>query len=175
VWNVSHQIDIANIDMTVRGSAGGTVLDARTLSQFFRVTQRGILRLHGPLTLTNGAYKAIVVIGRSELFARGVAFTKCDGRLVYASDARVEVLDCNFTENVASGVTGGVSASVGAFACVYSCTPYSSAADDEDMHVLSITGSQFERNAAATSYVVRSYVGTRFCAPVLLTDLGCVL
>ena len=150
VWNVSQRIGIANIDMTVRGSAGGTVLDARKLSQFFRVTQRGILRLHGPLTLTNGAYGAIHASGRSKLFARGVAFTKCDGRLIWASDARVEVLDCNFTENVAAG-------NIGEIVYFYSCTPYSSAADDKDVHVLSITGSRFERNAAATAYTVRSY------------------
>ena len=132
VWNVSRPIGIANIDMTVQGSAGGTVLDARKLSRFFRVRQRGILRLHGPLTLTNGSGGAIVANGRSKLFARGVAFTKCDSRLIWASDARVEILDCNFTENVAAA-NGGVIASF------YSCTPYSSAADDEDVHVLSIT------------------------------------
>jgi hypothetical protein len=167
VWNVSQRIDIANIDMTVRGSAAGTVLDARKLSEFFRVTQRGILRLHGPLTLTNGPKYTIRVIGRSKLFARGVAFTKGDSTLIWASDAQMEVLDCNFTENVAY--------SHPAIAYWYSCTPYSSAADDEDVHVLSITGSRFERNAATTSYEVRSYIGTRFCAPVLLTDLRCAL
>jgi hypothetical protein len=66
----------------------------------------------------------------------------------------VEVLDCNFTENVAAANTGAI-------VYYYSCTPYSSAADDEDVHVLSITGSRFERNAAATGYSVRSCIGTR--------------
>jgi hypothetical protein len=150
VWNVSRPIGIANIDMTIRGSAGGTVLDARKLSRFFRVRQRGVLRLHGPLTLANGKFGAIYAIGRSKLFARGVAFTKCDGRVIWASDARVEVLDCNFTENMSPAAT--------AIRADYSCTPYSSADDDEDVHVLSITGSRFERNAAATGYVVRSYL-----------------
>jgi hypothetical protein len=169
VWNVSRPISIANVDMTVRGSAGGTVLDARKLSRFFRVTQRGILRLHGPLMLANGTFRAIAATGRSKLFARGVAFTKCEGRLIWATDARVEVLDCNFTEIVL------LSGTVGAIVVWYSCTPYSSADDDKDVHVLSITGSRFERNAAATGYAVRGYIGTRCCAPVMLTDLGCAL
>jgi hypothetical protein len=69
-------------------------------------------------------------------------------------DARVEVLDCNFTENVAA-------ADAGAIVYYYSCTPYSSAADDEDVHVLSIAGSRFERNAAATGHVVRSCIEER--------------
>jgi hypothetical protein len=151
VWNLSRPIDIANIDMTIRGSAaGGTVLDARKLSRFFEVRQRGILRLHGPLTLTNGTVHAIQAKGRSKVFARGVTFTKCDGRVIWATDARLEILECNFTENVAA-------ASTGAILFYYSCTPYSSADDDEDLHVLSITGSRFERNAAATSFTVRSF------------------
>ena len=156
VWNVSYPIDIANIDMTIQGSAaGGTVLDARKLSRFFHVRQRGILRLHGPLTLANATPRAINALGRSKVFARGVTFTKCaggphgGGHPIRAEDARVEILDCNFTENVSPGA-------VGAIMILYSCTPYSSADDDEDLHVLSITGSRFERNAAATAYTVRS-------------------
>jgi hypothetical protein len=175
VWNVSRPIGIANIDMTVRGSAGGTVLDARKLSRFFRVAQRGILRLHGPLTLANGAdipsfvaNGAIVAIGRSKLFARGVAFTKCGCQVIRAMDARVEVLDCNFTENVTPTV-------IGAIQFYYSCTPYSSAADDEDVHVLSITGSRFEKNAGATGFVVRSYRNEVSFAPVMLPGVGCAL
>jgi hypothetical protein len=149
VLNVSRPIDIANIDMTVRGSAaGGTVLDAHKLSGFFDVTQRGMLRLHGPLTLANGAYRAIYAIGRSKIFVRGVTFTKCDEKAIWAMDVRVEILDCNFTENVSPGASGAICS-------FYSCTPYSSADDDEDLHVLSITGSRVERNAAATQYVVR--------------------
>jgi hypothetical protein len=158
VWNVSHPIDIANIDMTIQGSAaGGTVLDARKLCRFFQVRQRGILRLHGPLMLANGAsdqkHRAINAKGRSKVFARGVTFTKCAGRVIWASDTRVEILDCNFTENVAVGA-------IGAIVSLYSCTPYSSADDDEDLHVLSIAGSRFERNGA-NSRVVRSF--NRLC------------
>jgi hypothetical protein len=150
VLNASHPIDIVNIDITIRGStAGGTVLDARKLSRFFRVRQRGILRLYGPLTLANGTGVAIEANGRSKVFARGVAFTKCDGKAIWAVDARVEVLDCNFTDNVA-----GEAAAIHAY---YTCTPYSSADDDEDLHVLSITKSRFERNAAPTSRIVRSF------------------
>jgi hypothetical protein len=177
VWNVSHPIDITNIDMTIRGSAaGGTVLDARKLCWFFEVRQRGILRLHGPLTLVNGAYGkvpsmkgtynaigrlkvhitrmesigAIYAIGRSKVYARGVAFTKCSGSVIRTMDARAEVLDCDFTENMAP------------FISFYSCTPYSSADDDEDVHVLSITESRFERNAATFARVVRSYMNDGF-------------
>jgi hypothetical protein len=154
VWNVSHQIDIANIDMTIRGSAAGdTVLDARKLSRFFKVRQRGVLRLHGPLRLLNGAHvqgAAIFGMGRSKVFARGVTFTKCAGTygVIWASNIRVELLDCDFIENVL-----GTGAGITYF---YVCTPYSSADDDEDLHVLSITGSRFERNAAATGSIVRS-------------------
>jgi hypothetical protein len=151
VWNASYQIHIVNIDVTIRGSAaGGTVLDARKLCRFFHVRQRGILRLHGPLLLANGTERAIQANGRSKVFARGVTFTKCDGQgsVIKAIDARVEFLDCNFTENVSPG-------EVGVMLYCYSCTPYSSADDDEDLHVLSITGSRFERNAAGTSQTVR--------------------
>jgi hypothetical protein len=158
VLNVSHPIDIANIDMTIQGSAaGGTVLDARKFCKFFQVKQRGILRLHGPLTLANGAYGAIHAKGRSKVFARGVTFTKCDGHVIWAADARVEILDCNFTENVSPGQTGAIRVD-------YSCTPYSSADDDEDLHVLSITGSRFERNAAATGITVRSFRNVMSCS-----------
>jgi hypothetical protein len=167
VWNVSYPIDIANIDMTIRGSAaGGTVLDARKLCQFFEVTQRGILRLHGPLTLANGAHQAIYAIGRSKVFACGVTVTKCAGQVIRAIDARVEILDCNFTENVSPN-------EIGAIAVVFSCTPYSSADDDEDLHVLSITGSRFERNAAAASYTVRSFRNVLSCSCCCL--MGCAL
>jgi hypothetical protein len=175
VWNVSHPIHIANIDMAIRGSAaGGTVLDARKLSRFFQVRQRGILRLHGPLTLANravernsafGAYGAVDARGRSKVFARGVTFTKCDGRTIWAKDARLELLDCNFTENVAPHE--------GAILYHYSCTPYSSADDDEDLHVMSITGSRFERNAAAASYAVRSFRNVLSCSCCCL--MGCAL
>jgi hypothetical protein len=165
VWNVSHPIAIANIDMTIRGSAaGGTVLDARKLSRFFQVRQRGILRLHGPLTLVNGTSNAVDARGGSKVFVRGVAFTKCDGGpVIYAMDARVEILDCNFTENVSPS-------SAGVIAAFYTCTPYSSADDDEDLHVLSITGSRFERNAAATSNTVRSYRNVLSCSCCCLMD-----
>jgi hypothetical protein len=153
VLNVSHPIDIANIDMTIRGSAGGTVLDARKLSRrHFKVTKRGILRLHGPLTLANGANLgrgSIHANGRSKVFARGVTFANCAGTVIGATDARVEIIDCNITENVYVGIKQPIR-------CHYSCYPYSSGADDEEVHVLSITGSRFERNAAATAYVVRS-------------------
>jgi hypothetical protein len=166
VWNVSRPIDIANIDMTIRGSAaGGTVLDARKLSRLFDVTQRGILRLYGPLTLTNGAIRAIYAIGRSKVFARGVAFTKCAGQVIFATDARVEILECNFTENT---MAGGV---VAIWFC-YSCTPYSSAADDEDLHVLRITGTRFERNTATTR-IVRSFRNVLSCSCCCL--MGCAL
>jgi hypothetical protein len=170
VWNVSHPIDIVNIDMTIRGSAaGGTVVDARKLCRFFEVRQRGILRLHGPLTLANGSAAdrgtvggsrgVIYAIGRSKVFARGVAFTSCDGVVIWATDARVEVLDCNITENVAA-------AGFGTIFYYYSCTPYSSADDDEDIHVMSIAGSRFERNVAATQFTVciRSYRNTLSCS-----------
>jgi hypothetical protein len=158
VWNVSHPIGIANIDMTIRGSAaGGTVLDARKLCRFFEVTQRGILRLHGPLTLANGTASAIDARGRSKVFARGVVFTKCAGIVIWAKDARVEILDCNFIENVSPG-------EVGVMRLDSSCTPYSSADDDEDVHGLSITGSRFERNAAATAYTVRSFRNVLSCS-----------
>jgi hypothetical protein len=144
VWNVSHPIDIANIDLTIQGSAaGGTALDARKLCRFFQVRQRGILRLHGPLTLANGTGGAIAANGRSKVFARGVTFTKCGSIVIWAMDARVEIL-----------VTENVFPSEGAITSYYSCTPYSLADDDEDVHVLSITKSRFERNAAATSYTV---------------------
>jgi hypothetical protein len=166
VLNVSHPIDIANIDMTIRGSAaGGTVLDARKLSRIFAVTKRGILRLHGPLTLANGASYAIHA-ERSKIFARGVTFTKCAGRVIWAVDTRVEILDCNFTENVSPGATGAIQ-------FFYSCTPYSSADDDEDVHVLSITGSRFKRNAAATSLTVRSFRNALSCSCCCL--MGCAL
>jgi hypothetical protein len=163
VLNVSHRIDIANIDMTIRGSAAGdTVLDARKLSRFFEVRRRGILRLHGPLTLANGGASlgrelngAIHAIGGSKLYARGVTFTKCAG-VIDALDARVEVLDCNFTKNVA--------ATYPAIWAIYTCTPYSSAVDDEDIHVLSITKSRFERNAASTSRIVRSFRNVLSCS-----------
>jgi hypothetical protein len=148
VWSVSYQIHIVNIDVTIRGSAaGGTVLDARKLCRFFHVRQRGILRLHGPLMLSNGTTQAIRATGRSKVFARGVAFS--GGQVIWASDTRVDLLDCNFTENVLG--------EVGVMRLDFTCTPYSSADDDEDVHVLSIAGSRFERNAAATSYTVRSY------------------
>jgi hypothetical protein len=172
VWNVSHPIAIANIDMTIRGSAaGGTVLDARKLIRIFAVTQRGILHLHGPLTLANVLARppvngAIAVRGRSKFFARGVTFTKCAGRVIMAMDARVEILDCNFTEIVSPGNTGVIKS-------YYSCTPYSSADDDEDLHVLSITGSRFERNAAAASFTVRSFRNVRSCSCCCL--MGCAL
>jgi hypothetical protein len=167
VLNVSSPIDIANIDMTIQGSAaGGTVLDARKLGRFFQVRQRGILRLHGPLTLTNGTWGAIYAIGRPKVFARGVAFMKCDGHVVWAVDARVEILDCNFTENVTPG-------NAGAIFSFYTCTPYSSTGDDEDLHVLSITGSRFERNAAAPGFVVRSYRNVLSCSCCCL--MGCAL
>jgi hypothetical protein len=169
VLNVSRPIVIANIDMTIRGSAaGGTVLDARKLCRFFDVTQRGILRLHGPLTLANssvgygwgvGADAALSAIGRSKVFVRGVTFTKCDGRAIWAVDARVEVVECNFTENVAPNIP--------AIFYYISCTPYSSAADDEDVHALSITGSRFERNAARAYSVRRLAIGTCFLGPVV--------
>jgi hypothetical protein len=166
VWNVSHPIAIANIDMTIRGSAaGGTVLDARKLSRFFKVTQRGILRLHGPLTLANGTYGAIYAIRGSKVFARGVTFTRCAGWVIMATDARVDLLDCNFTENVSPS-------SVGAIRVEFSCTPYSLADDDEDLHVLSITGSRFEKNTA-TSFAVRSYRNVLSCSCCCL--MGCVL
>jgi hypothetical protein len=99
----------------------------------------------------DGTFGSIYAIGSSKLFARGVAFTKCDGTVIWAMDARVEVLDCNFTENVGDSTAAAI-------ASYYSCTPYSSPADDEDLHVLSITGSRFERNAAANGFAVRSYV-----------------
>jgi hypothetical protein len=106
------------------------------------------------MTLANGASRAIYAISRSKVFARGVAFTKFDlkiqGSVIWAIDARVEVLDCDFTENVVSDTA--------VIRAEFSCTPYSSAADDEDVHVLSIAGSRFERNAAATSFGVRSYI-----------------
>jgi hypothetical protein len=150
VWNVSHPIGIANIDMTIRGSAaGGTVLDARKLCRFFEVRQRGILRLHGPLTLANGTFRAIHARGRSKVFASGVAFTKCAGWVIAAMDARVELLDCDFTENVAVE-------NIGAILSYSYCSPYSSADEDKDVHVLSITRSRFERNAGTASYIVRS-------------------
>jgi hypothetical protein len=150
VWNVSYQIHIVNIDVTIRGSAaGGTVLDARKLCRFFHVRQRGILRLHGPLMLSNGTARAIQANGRSKIFARDVTFTKCGGPVIWASDTRVEILGCNFTENVSPG-------ELGVMRLDHTCTPYSSADDDKDLHVLSITKSRFEKNAAATSYAVRS-------------------
>jgi hypothetical protein len=155
VLTVSRQIIIANINMTIRGSAaGGTVLDARKLCMFFQVKQRGILRLYGPLTLTlvncdTGGTGAIDAIGRSQVFARRVTFTRVSSEAIYAKDSRVELIDCNFTENATP-------AGMATITYFYSCTPYSSAADDEDVHVLSITGSRFERNAAPAGYSVRS-------------------
>jgi hypothetical protein len=156
-FNVSQRIEIANIDMTIRGSAaGGTVLDARKLSRFFEVRQRGILRLHGPLTLANAFARgtgssqagAIYAIKRPKICVLGVTITKSDGSVIRATDARVEVLDCDFYENVAHWCSAIMSS--------YHCTPYSSADDDEDLHVLSITGSRFERNAADFYNTVRS-------------------
>jgi hypothetical protein len=130
--------------------------------------------LHGPLTLTNAALGAVYARGRSKVFARGVAFTKCgskmSGGVISAMDTRVELLECNFTENWAPAT--------GAIESYFSCTPYSSADDDDGSHVLSITDSRFERNAAAVSWGVRSYsYRTRafllMCC--LLPDMGCAL
>jgi hypothetical protein len=115
--------------------------------------------------LANGTAEAIQAKGGSKVFARGVTFTKCAGKVIRADNARVEVLECNFTENVSPG-------NIGAIEVFYSCTPYSSAADDEDLHVLSVTGSRFERNAAG-SYVVRSYMNVLSCSCCCL--MGCAL
>jgi hypothetical protein len=170
VWNVSHPIGIANIDMTIQGSAaGGTVLDARKLCGFFSVTKRGTLRLHGPLTLMHAkevggtaAGGAIYAIGRSKVFVRGVEFIKCE-RGIWATDSRLELLDCDFTECSMNGrIAGGI-----AIAIWFSCTPYSSAEDDEDLHVVRISGSRFERNAATTSWRVRSYRAAISCSCAL--------
>jgi hypothetical protein len=113
--------------------------------------------LHGPLTLANATPRAINALGRSKVFARGVTFTKCAGKVIRANDARVEILECNFTENVSPS-------DIGVIYSYYTCTPYSSADDDEDLHVLSITRSRFERNAAATSAIVRSYRNVLSCS-----------
>jgi hypothetical protein len=157
--NVSYPIVIANIDLTIRGSAaGGTVLDAEIAStrgapwnRIFEVTQRGILRLHGPLTLAN-ASRAIYVNGRSKVFVRGVTFIKC-GKVIRGSDTRFEMLDCNFTESYHESP----------FELFYTCTPYSSADDDEDLHVLSMTGSRIERSTSPKRNV-RSYRNVSSCS-----------
>jgi hypothetical protein len=168
-WNASYRIGIASIDMTIRGSAaGGTVLNAHNLCPFFDVKRRGVLRLHGPLTLTNGkgdggfGYgSAIKAVGRSKVFASGVTFTKGDGGAIKAFNTRLEILECNFTENSRNDPFALSACS--AIAYNFNCNPYSSPADDEDLHVLSITSSRFERNVATNSGNVRiATIGTCF-------------
>jgi hypothetical protein len=178
VVNVSYWIRLfGDIDMTIRGSAeGGTVLDARRMTRFFVVGEGAILRLHGPLTLTNGrAYiqgdtsgGALAVIAGAKLFARGVVFTYNEGNfggVIYLGgerQTRLELTACNFTSNVL--FDGGGYKFAPAIAVESDCSLYSCETADPQ---LVITDSHFERNRSPTIAVRRTtHHATMYCCSV---------
>jgi hypothetical protein len=178
VVNVSYWIRLAgDIDMTIRGAAeGGTVLDARKTTRFFVVGEGATLRLHGPLTLTNGrAYDspggALYIYAGAKVFARGVVFTKNDveysgtrdGFVIHGGalsggailmwgerQTRLELNACNFTSNVLS--EGGYKLAA-AVAVMSGCSLYSCETAEP---VVVITDSHFERNRSPTIAVRRT-------------------